>query len=204
MRPSGSPTVRAFVAIELPENVRAALSRVIADLRGSGGNAVRWVNPESIHLTLKFLGDVEEARIAGVAHALEAACGPVPAFSLGLGSPGAFPSAGSPRVLWIGLTGHLDSLAYLQRRMEDALQPLGFPGEEREFSPHLTLGRVREGVAPAQRRLVSRLVGMAACQAPSAQPFGVDGVALMRSQLTPQGAIYTRLHRVSLASGEGA
>ncbi|MBI2916934.1 MAG: RNA 2',3'-cyclic phosphodiesterase [Chloroflexi bacterium] len=199
MSTPGPPHVRAFVAIELPEGIRSALSRVIVGLRGSGGDAVRWVNPGGIHLTLKFLGDVEEPLITDLVRALEAACGPVPAFSLALGTPGAFPSTGSPRVLWIGLTGQLDSLAFLQRRVEDSLQPLRFPPEDRAFSPHLTLGRVRESrqVGTAQRRQLGQAIS--ACQVPPAQPFVVDGVALIRSQLTPQGAIYTRLHRVGLA-----
>ncbi|MEK7848395.1 MAG: RNA 2',3'-cyclic phosphodiesterase, partial [Chloroflexota bacterium] len=189
MRPQRppSPTIRAFVAIELPGAVRRALSQAQEGLKPASGNAMRWVNTEGIHLTLKFLGDIEEARVPEIISALEAACAPVPPFNLGLGQTGAFPNPGSPRVLWVGLTGSLDSLVYLQRRVEDGLEALGFPHEERGFSPHLTLGRVREGIAPGQRRDIGQ--ALARCQVPVVAPFRVDGLALMRSQLTPQGAI---------------
>ncbi len=188
--------VRTFVAIELPGEVHLALARVIADLRPAAGVAVRWVNPEGVHLTLKFLGEIEAARVSETTRVLDIACAPVAKFNLGLGAPGAFPNPNAPRVLWIGITGNLNTLVALQRRVDDGLHYLGFAKEDRAFSPHLTLGRVREGVAPGQRRALGE--ALANCQVPPLDSFPVDGVALMRSQLTPQGPIYTRLHRAPL------
>ncbi|MBI2866108.1 MAG: RNA 2',3'-cyclic phosphodiesterase [Chloroflexi bacterium] len=193
---AGPQTVRAFVAIELPPPMLSALAQLQQELRARGGNYVRWTNPEGIHLTLAFLGEVRASLVDTLVPALEQACAPVPPFSLGLGTAGAFPSVRSPRVLWVGLAGHLDSLALLQRRVAEALRPLGFPPEARGFSPHLTLGRVREGTPPVQRQRLGE--ALAFCTIPQPPLFTVDGVSLMRSQLTPQGAIYSRLHRVEL------
>lgn len=181
--------LRTFIAIELPAPHREALARLQDQLRRPG-DAVRWVRPESLHLTLKFLGDVARSRIPQLTEALAAVARQTAPFSLALGTLGAFPSPERPRVLWIGLSGDLVQLTALQQRIEAALAPLGFAPEERPFTPHLTLGRVaapRNAPAPSFAGL---LRSHAAAPTP---PILVEAFALMSSTLTPSGAIYRRL-----------
>ena len=154
---------------------------------------VAWVGPDSFHLTLKFLGGVEAARLDAIAAALAdaaATCGP---FDLGVGDLGAFPSRTRPRVLWAGIDDGAAAAAMLASRLDVVLAPLGLPPEGRTFSAHVTLGRVR---APRPNpRLAQALSGGA---------FGrqrVDRLSLMRSELSPRGARYTELVAVPFQAG---
>jgi 2'-5' RNA ligase len=182
--------LRTFVAIELPAPHKEALARLQDQLRRPG-DGVRWVHPDSLHLTLKFLGNVARSRIQSLVEALTPVAQEGTAFSLNLGALGAFPTLDRPRVLWIGLFGDLAQLTALQRRIEAALAPLGFPAEERPFTPHLTLGR-----APASRTargLPSWETLLRSTAPPPTPPIAVEAFALMSSTLTPSGAIYRRL-----------
>jgi 2'-5' RNA ligase len=192
--------LRLFVAVELPPEVRDALSALQQELRPRGGPGVRWVRPEGIHLTLKFLGGVPRQQVPLVEEALGRAASGQTAFGLSLGMPGFFPSPRRPRVLWVGIEGEVEQLTALARRVEEEMSALGFPAEERPFAPHLTLARLGEKLAPAQREDFGR----AAQSAPwhPGHPFSVDGVSLMRSQLSPQGAIYSCLHTAPLTPQE--
>lgn len=154
---------------------------------------VAWVGPDNFHLTLKFLGGVEAARLDAIAAALAdaaATCGP---FDLGVGDLGAFPSRTRPRVLWAGIDDGAAAAATLASRLDVVLAPLGLPPEGRTFSAHVTLGRVR---APRPNpRLAQALSGGA---------FGrqrVDRLSLMRSELSPRGARYTELVAVPFQAG---
>ncbi len=155
---------------------------------------VAWVAPDNVHLTLKFLGGVEAARLDAVAGALAGAVAGCRPFDLTVRGLGAFPTPARPRVLWAGADEGAALAATLARRVDDALVALGFPAESRAFSAHVTLGRVR---APRSNpRLVEALAGGAA--------FGrqrVDRLALMRSELSPRGARYTELAAVPLVAG---
>lgn len=179
--------LRLFVALELPEEWTQALARMQADLRARGLARLRWVRPEGIHLTLKFLGEVPAPRLAGIDAALRGAVARAPDFALRLGAPGTF-GRGSPRVLWVGIEGDLDRLAALQRRVEAVLAPLGFPPEGRPFAPHLTLARVPEAAPPDLRRAVAPAVEW--LRVPPAPDFRVSRVSLMESRLGPGGAVY--------------
>jgi 2'-5' RNA ligase len=191
--------IRAFIAIELPGSVKSALSQLQGNLRGSEHASVRWVDAESIHLTLKFLGNIATDTIPELTRAIsEAASGIVP-FRLELCELGVFPNLRAPRVVWVGLGGETATLSALQRNIETALIPIGFPPEKRAFSPHLTLGRVRERASPVERHALGQAV--ASLKVSSTEPFAVDSIRLMRSTLTREGAIYTRLHSVTLQSG---
>jgi 2'-5' RNA ligase len=149
---------------------------------------VSWVAPENFHVTLKFLGSVDDGRVQGVIDALHTAVQGHAPFDLEVSGLGAFPSATRPRVLWAGLAGDIAPLAALAASVEDALDGLGFPREGRAFAPHITLGRVREpGRAPA----LAEALGAA-----SDRRFGrvaIAETALMRSDLSPRGARYTVL-----------
>ena len=172
--------VRTFIAVELPGAVRETLAGVTNRLRGQVGE-VRWVQPEGIHLTLKFLGDVETERIPDVVSAVRAAAGEVAAFTLRTTHLGGFPVRDRARVLWVGLEGDVAALADLQGRVEGALVGLGFEKERREFSPHLTLGRARKQPVSLPEDVLD----------PEAVSFRVERVTVMKSDLQPGGAVYT-------------
>ena len=135
--------VRAFVAILLPDTVRAALGVEIERLRAFGRN-VSWVAPDNLHVTLKFLGNVEPARLDDAVSALTVAAAVVAPFELAIVGLGAFPSPTRPRVLWAGLADGAGAAAKLARSVDSALAGHGFPPEDRPFAGHITLGRVRE------------------------------------------------------------
>jgi 2'-5' RNA ligase len=172
--------------------VRERLAAEVERLRPLARD-VAWVGPDNFHLTLKFLGGVEAARLDAIAAALAdaaATCGP---FDLGVGDLGAFPSRTRPRVLWAGIDDGAAAAATLASRLDVVLAPLGLPPEGRTFSAHVTLGRVR---APRPNpRLAQALSGGA---------FGrqrVDRLSLMRSELSPRGARYTELVAVPFQAG---
>lgn len=185
-------TVRSFVAVFLTPEVRAALGAEIQRLRGVARD-VAWVTPENLHVTLKFLGGVEEGRLDAVAVAVDAAASAATAFDLAVEGLGAFPTPARPRVVWAGLGAGACALAALATRLDAALASLGFPREERPFSGHVTLGRAR-----APRRdpaLMEALAGAAG------RRFGhvpVAEIALMRSDLSPKGPRYTALRTAPL------
>lgn len=187
---------RLFVAVELPGEVLQALSRLQHDLQRRGVDGLRWVRPEGIHLTLKFLGETPRTMLAAITQALAGATAGVGPHELTLGRLGTFGSRSAPRVLWVDLDGDVETLGRLQKQVERELAPLGFPRENRDFSPHLTLARVRpesaRGVAAALAEAV------AAVKAPEAT-VPVTEVSLMLSRLSPGGAVYTRLEAFPLA-----
>jgi 2'-5' RNA ligase len=193
-------SVRAFVALELPEEARAFCVAATARARstlGPDGQAVRWVDPAAIHLTLKFLGPVPEERVGEIVDRLTREVTGSPPFQLAVGGLGLFPNQRAPRVIWLALLGDQAALAACQERVESATIPLGFPREKRPFQPHLTLGRVREGAAPLQLAAIGRLP--AGWPAGASQPFPVTSISLMQSHLSPRGAQYTRLAALELA-----
>ena len=188
--------VRSFIAIELPADVRAELASIEEKLKVRRHPFVKWVDPESIHLTLKFLGSVSGETIPEIVEAMSLVAQPVSPFTLQIGGTGAFPNWQRPQVVWVGVGGEMGRLTTLQRELEAALSPLGFPPESRPFSPHLTLGRLRERVTPEDRRrfgLWAQSVKFGASLS-----FEVNAVRLMKSQLTPSGPIHSELALVKL------
>ena len=193
---TASGALRAFIAIPLSQEARLQLSDTIRSLESEIPSAVRWVDPEGIHLTLKFLGDIDPALVEDVLQAMEqAASGSLP-FQLHLNGLGVFPNERRPRVLWAGLGGDLDALGALQEKLEAAMCGLNFPRERRAFSPHLTLGRVRDGVSAVARQRAGAVMSWASLHGADSWP--VSAVRLMRSNLTPDGAVYSSLGSVSL------
>ena len=186
--------IRSFVAVELPEAVKAALTRLQEEVK-TGGAGVKWVQPGGVHLTLKFLGYVDESKVPALVQALTRACEGFGPLEVALSGLGVFPSPSRPRVAWVGLSGGVETLLRLQEGVEKVLSPFGFPREERAFTPHLTIARLREGVAPDE----ARAFGQAFLRAsPESVSFKVEGISLMKSQLTPSGALYTRLASIPL------
>ena len=190
--------IRSFIAIELPTVVKQELITLEAILKKRSPPVVRWVDQQGIHLTLKFLGDVASDRIDEINMAIDEATQGLSPFRLELQEVGAFPNLNRVQVVWVGAKGELDKLMYLQKQIESNTEQLGFPREERAFTPHLTLGRVRDYTSPDDRKKLGQILA----QTPfaSSQIIKVDSVNLMKSQLTNSGAIYTRLY-ASLLNG---
>lgn len=192
-------SIRAFIAVELPGEVASFLARLQDDLRKREQAPVKWVHPESIHLTLKFLGNIDARKVDAVAAAISGAAKGIGPLRLRLGAPGAFPNLRAPRVICIGLEGQTEELSNLHRNIDSALVPLGFSPEKRRFSPHLTLGRVRDKAAPNEWRLLGEAVSTLKVETSLA--FEAMAVSLMRSTLTREGAIYDRLASAALKDG---
>jgi 2'-5' RNA ligase len=188
--------IRSFVAIELSGEAKKGLTRLRKELERDEHRFVKWVDPGGIHLTLKFLGNIPSKRVTEITEAMKKATQGISPFPLEISGLGAFPSLKQARVLWVGVGGELDQLSTLQQNIDSALAALGFAREERPFVPHLTLARVKEGASPLERRSFGELVGSTVFE--DKYPVEVDSVRLMRSQLTPAGAIYTCLSVVEL------
>jgi RNA 2',3'-cyclic 3'-phosphodiesterase len=185
-------SVRTFISIHIPDTVRGDIGAMVDRLRPTAGADVKWVRPESLHLTLKFLGDLEEGRIAAVGTTVETAVSARPAFNVALGGTGAFPNPRRPSVLWIGVPLGAEPMAALAGEIESALAGLGFEREKRPFSAHLTIGRVRP--AGNAGRTVERMEESGF----KSDPFTVGAVHLMKSELQRSGAEYTVLRTIKL------
>lgn len=184
--------MRAFVALPLPDATRRALWAAAAPLRALD-LPVKWVGADGLHLTLKFLGETDDARAPELADALRRAAAGARALPLEISGCGAFPDAERPRVVWAGVSAE-PALELLQHAVEREFAPLGFPTEARPFRPHLTLGRTRKDARPgAFRPLAASLAGVA-----FAETVVIEQVELLRSALQPTGAVYHLVHRERL------
>ena len=191
-------TIRAFVAIELPPTVSQELLNVQKRLGQGSSAAARWVAPSGIHLTLKFLGDVAESRTAQIAIALDEVCRSAQPLEMELQGAGCFPGPERPRVVWVGVGGDVAGLKRIQIKVDEALARLGFSVEARGFTPHLTVARLRDGADAVEvKNLVEKLRGVVVARV----PFRVAEVAMIRSELRPGGALYTRLSAAKLGGG---
>jgi 2'-5' RNA ligase len=178
--------IRTFIAVELTDLVREQIFRLEQPLRKEGAK-VGWVKPENLHLTLKFLGDVQATRIDDVVEATQEAVQGKKPFILCFSGLGVFPNLKRPRVVWIGIERGTDSLGKIQRELEERLFQRGFPREEREFSPHLTIGRVKS------QRGIGGLVSKLEKTEFESEKIEVEQVVVVRSDLRPTGAVYTPL-----------
>lgn len=175
----------------LPDDVRQRLATAIERLRPHVAG-VAWVAASNLHVTLKFLGRVDDRRVGALADALRAAVEDQPSFDVGVRGLGAFPSPTRPRVLWAGLDDDVGGLDALAERVDVCCAGLGFPREARPFAAHVTLGRVRE---PRRQRALAETL---ACP-PDFGRVRVERVSLMRSELSPRGARYSELAAAPLA-----
>jgi len=192
--------VRSFIAIELPDELKAGLAQLEAQLKLDKPSAVKWVDPSGIHLTLKFLGNIAVDRISAITRAMEEATRELSPFQLKVTGLGVFPNLKRVQVAWVGIGGEVDKLGQLQQRIESNLVPLGFTAESRPFTPHLTLARLRDRASPDERQRFGQLIASTKFEA--VYTIKVDSLNLMRSQLTREGAIYSRLSSVGLRGGE--
>ena len=183
--------MRCFIAINLPESVKTILSGLQHEFKKCGAD-IRWGRPENIHLTLKFLGNIEEKAVDNINGIIERACNGCTAFNLKISRAGVFPNMKSPRVLWIGLDNS-KVLAGLQQEIEDGTASLGFKQENRKYVPHLTLGRFRSS---RDKRVLLDKVEL--YKNNEFGLFDVGSVCLMKSDLGPAGAKYTKLSEVFL------
>jgi len=183
--------MRLFIALPLEKTVEDYLSRLILQLKQKGG-AVKWVAPQNIHLTVRFLGDTDEKIIDPLKHELDGVVARHRNISTALDRLGAFPNLKRPRVIWIGLGEHLDAMRELAADTEQAVRSLGFEPETKSFRPHLTLGRVRDA------RDVGQLVDYIGLCKVEKTGFMLDRLVLFKSTLTPRGPIYDRLHEAML------
>ena len=188
--------LRLFVAVTLPAEARDAIARLIQGLRAADLTGVRLVDPDGVHLTLKFLGNVDSSRVPALTDALDAVGEDAVPFALHLRGVGVFPDRRSPRVLWAGVSGDTDALAALARRVDDASATVGFPRERRPYSPHLTLARLRDRASEDERQRAGSVLahfGLA-----PGKSFAVEALHLIKSTLTPSGPIYDTVHTVTL------
>ena len=192
--------IRTFIAVELDPILKQAMAHAQETLQQelhllTPGVRVQWVQTTSIHLTLKFLGDIEESQVGGILQALESVARDHASFSLDVKGFGVFPDLRAPRVLWMGLSGATHRLIGLAASIDTALTPLGFPVEQKPYTPHLTLARVKEqpraiGKALADSGVMRDTTGLGT--------LPIQAVALMKSQRTSSGSVYSRLGLITL------
>jgi 2'-5' RNA ligase len=183
--------MRTFIAIELPERIKKKIEELQAPLKKTNA-FVSWVKPENIHVTLKFLGEVPENKINEVFSATDKALEGAKKFTMSLKGMGAFPDFRRPRVIWIGAGSGEKELSYLANRIEEEMEKIGFPKEERKFSAHFTVGRVK---SPKNIEKLMELVKASDFQTDDIE---VSEMVVMKSQLHPAGAIYTPLKKIPL------
>ena len=182
-----SDIIRTFIAVEIPENIVSQLRRLQNEMKTSGFRA-RWVRAEGIHLTLKFLGDIEISEVETVGRVITDLAKSHPSMTLSIRGVGVFPGIRRPRVLWAGISGETMPLASLQKALEARMEIIGFPKEARPFRGHLTLARFRKDGAPE-----SIAAAVAAYGGFETESFAADAIHLFKSRLTPSGAEYTKL-----------
>jgi len=183
--------IRAFIAVDLPTDIQDCLSSVSKRLKEQMGPVpIRWVSPENIHLTLKFLGDVSLPNVDVLTDLINLEAASLKPMVISVGGVGAYPKVRSPRVIWVGIEASQEMYS-LQRSIDSQLNKIGYAPDRRSFSPHLTLGRVSRNALPQEVRKIGDVL--------SSQKIGFLGVArilgihLYRSDLQPSGAVYTKL-----------
>ena len=188
--------IRSFIAIELPAELKLELVQLEAQLKSGEQLGVKWVDPDGIHLTMKFLGNIAVDRVEGITRAMEEAVRGISPFQLKVKELGVFPNFKRVQVAWVGLSGEVDKLAQLQKRIESNLTPLGFAPESRPFAPHLTLARLRAQTSPDEKQRFGQLIANTTFEA--AHTIEVDAINLIKSQLTREGAIYSQINSIRL------
>jgi 2'-5' RNA ligase len=186
--------IRAFLAMEPSEDVLQALSRLQEKLKREISGRISWTRPQGRHLTLKFFGDISAPDVNNICSVIEKRMASIPFLNLKIEKLGVFPDIRRPRVLWSGMVGDVEPLSALQKQLDNDFAEIGFPGEDRPFQAHLTLGRIKDshgltGLSEALTKYGAFTAGEFICRE----------LVLFQSELTPQGAIYTRLATFPLA-----
>lgn len=183
--------MRLFIALPLPDEVETLLGKLIADFRQKSGN-VKWVPPENVHLTLKFLGDTDEQLVSKISREIDEVARQHGVIETVVDQVGGFPNLRRPRVIWVGISQNIEAASRIARQVDLAMRKLRFEKEKRPFKAHLTLGRVRQG------RPVDELAEYIEKYTFEPVPLYLDRLTLFKSTLTPKGAIYERLHEAML------
>lgn len=187
--------LRSFIAVEIPLEIQQNIYKATSKFRQEVDALVRWVPPENMHLTLKFLGDVSPSNLEFLMHMLRSEAETISCFTMHVTGLGAFPSLKRPRVIYVGI--HAPAvLEALHRGIESASRRLGYESEERPFSPHLTLGRVKQNVTALEQQKIRRCIE--GTQVDVLGTASVDSVHLYKSELKPSGSVYTRLYSAPL------
>ncbi len=195
------PVLRAFVAVDLPVSVKGTLGRVLTSFSHAlGTRDIKWVDPEGCHITLKFLGDVPQSRIPAIEEAMRRVVQRASPFTLAFDTIGIFPARESPRVIWVGSAVESAPLIALQQDVEGELVAAAFPADRRRFSPHITLGRVRDRAKKSSLRGLEAAIAEGRRFLEPQSVAHVDAAVLFRSTLTPHGAIYAPLAIVPFPS----
>ncbi len=190
--------VRLFLAIDIPPRAREIITALQNRFKPLGFNA-SWVAPENVHLTLQFLGDTPPEQIPDIHQGVSAAVTPVPQFMVALKEVGVFPKLKKPpRILWVGMEDPKNRLAVLQENIAKQMEKIGFPKEKRNFTPHLTLARIRQERGEKRAKLERLRREIESSPEIEMEPFKIDAVRLIESQLTPRGSIYKVIKEVSL------
>ncbi|HMB25299.1 MAG: RNA 2',3'-cyclic phosphodiesterase [Chloroflexota bacterium] len=187
--------LRAFIAIEIPLPIRQAVYNATSDLQGELNSLVRWVPLENMHLTLKFLGDVSPTNLDMLTQMISAEADLFECFEIQLDGLDSFPNLKRARVLFIGIQAPA-VLSALHRGIESAAKRLGYESEERDFSPHLTIGRVKQNIAAPEQQTIRR--ALEGTKISSLGTAKIDSVHLYKSDLKPTGSVYTRLYSAPL------
>ena len=185
-------SIRTFIAMELPDSIKSLLEQVQQELKKLR-LAARWVRPQNIHLTLKFLGNINPGDIEKIGGAMADAAGDSAPITLTVGGIGFFPGIKRPRVIWVGLGGQTDALRNFQRKLASRLASIGLPSDKKSFKAHLTLGRIRQAVNP---NILSQIIRDYSDL--GNLKFSVDRIILFQSDLKPSGAVYSHLKQVEL------
>lgn len=185
VRALSKETMRTFIAIKIPKEIKDKLTKLENDLRNGVFReaSIKWVKPENIHLTLKFIGEIDERKLEDIKTGLKKVLREFSPFRLSFSGVGGFPNLRKPRVIWVGMKEDKQTVISLATKIEDALERYGIKKEKREKSPHITIGRVKRPVV-----LDSKVVEELEFKAES---FKVAEIFLIKSQLTPEGPIYT-------------
>lgn len=194
-------TIRTFIAIELTDDVRQSLYSTIQRYQGMlPTGCVKWVATKNLHLTLKFIGDTPIDLIPSIQNIMDRLAHSMTGFQFTAAAAGLFPTARKPRVIWIGLDSKIE-LARLSKGLDDALEQLKIKREERPFSPHLTIGRIFQGLPDEQLLKLGEIV--LRNQPGEIGKVQVDCISLIKSDLLPTGPVYTVLHRSCLDNTMG-
>jgi RNA 2',3'-cyclic 3'-phosphodiesterase len=187
--------IRAFLAIDPPENILQAMSRLQEKLKREISGRISWTKPQGQHLTLKFFGDISMEDVKNICSAVQNRVTSEPSLSLKIEKLGVFPDARRPRVIWCGMAGDVEKLSGLQKQLDSDFADIGFPAEDRPFRAHLTLARIKDsrgitGISEALTKYGTFTAGEFICRE----------LFLFQSKLSPQGAVYTKLAEFALGA----
>ena len=193
MTADSEKNIRAFLAIDPPEDILQAMSRLQEKLKREISGRISWTKPQGQHLTLKFFGDISSEDVKNICTAVQNRIVSEPKLNLKVENMGVFPDARRPRLIWCGVTGDSEKLSIIQKQLDSDFAGIGFPREDRPFRAHLTLGRIKD---PSGLTGISE--ALTKYSAFAAGKFNCTELILFQSKLSPQGAIYTKLAEFAL------